>query len=234
MSRSTLLALVVASAAAVLATSVVPAGLAAPGAGSVARPGARSSSSPAGPTSGSHQRASDAAKVGLQRRGGRAAMPGAREGPSPEARRGAMPEAGVRGRWRWPLRPRPSVLRPFRAPVSTYGAGHRGLDLAAAAGDPVLAVEGGVVTHSGMVAGRGTVTVAHVGGLSSTYEPVDPHVAVGAVVSVGDMLGTFRARDGPGHCGGRTCLHLGARRGEAYLDPYPLLAGGRPVLLPVP
>ena len=126
------------------------------------------------------------------------------------------------------------MVRPFRAPVSTYGAGHRGLDLAAAGGAPVLTVEDGVVTHAGMVAGRGTVTVAHVGGLSSTYEPVDPLVAVGAVVSVGDVLGTFRARDGPGHCGGRACLHLGARGGGTYLDPYPLLAGGRPVLLPVP
>jgi len=163
-----------------------------------------------------------------------AAMPGARERPSPEAGRAAMPETGVRGRWRWPLRPRSLVLRPFRAPVSTYGAGHRGLDLAAADGAPVLAVEGGVVTHAGMVAGRGTVTVAHVGGLSSTYEPVDAVVAVGAVVSVGDVLGTLRARDGPGHCAGRACLHLGARRGGTYLDPYRLLAGGRPVLLPVP
>ena len=30
---------------------------------------------------------------------------------------------GDRARWRWPLRPRPPVLRPFRAPLSTYGAG---------------------------------------------------------------------------------------------------------------
>ena len=97
----------------------------------------------------------------------------------------------------------------------------------------MVAVEAGVVTHAGDVAGRGTVTVAHAGGLSSTYEPLDPAVSAGSVVAVGDLLGTVRARDGPGHCGVRPCLHLGARRGESYLDPYPLLVGGRLALLPL-
>jgi murein DD-endopeptidase MepM/ murein hydrolase activator NlpD len=125
-------------------------------------------------------------------------------------------------------------MRPFRAPPSPYAAGHRGLDLATADGALVLAVEGGTVTHAGLVAGRGTVSVGHAGGLSSTYEPVAPVVAAGAVVSAGDVLGTVRARDGPGvHCGARVCLHLGARRGASYLDPHPLLAGGRIALLPL-
>jgi murein DD-endopeptidase MepM/ murein hydrolase activator NlpD len=117
--------------------------------------------------------------------------------------------------------------------VSDYGAGHRGLDLKVADGTPVVAVEAGVVTHAGDVAGRGTVTVAHAGGLSSTYEPLDPVVRAGSVVAGGDLLGTVRAHDGPGHCGSRPCLHLGARRGDSYLDPYPLLVGGRLALLPL-
>jgi len=136
-------------------------------------------------------------------------------------------------RWRWPVTPRPAVLRPFRAPLSDYGPGHRGLDLQVADGTPVVAVEAGVVTHAGDVAGRGTVTVTHAGGLSSTYEPLDPAVSAGSVVAVGDLLGTVRARDGPGHCGARPCLHLGARRGDFYLDPYPLLVRGRLALLPL-
>lgn len=140
---------------------------------------------------------------------------------------------GERARWHWPLHPRPPVLRPFRAPVSTYGAGHRGLDLAAADGAPVLAVERGVVTHAGVVAGRGTVTIAHEGGLRSTYEPVAPVVAAGDAVATGEVVGTVQARDGPGHCGLRVCLHLGARHGASYLDPRPLLVGGRLALLPL-
>ncbi len=145
----------------------------------------------------------------------------------------ATSAAAHRARWRWPVLPRPPVARAFRAPLTTYGAGHRGLDLAVADGTPVLAVEPGVVTHAGLVAGRGTVTVVHPGGLSSTYEPVDALVTVGAVVVTGQVIGALRVRAGPAHCGARACLHLGARQGAAYLDPYPLLAGGRPALLPL-
>lgn len=137
--------------------------------------------------------------------------------------------------WRWPLLPRPPVLRRFRAPPDPYSAGHRGLDLETRSGAAVLAVADGVVTHSGTVAGRGTVTVLHADGLLSTYEPVDPSVRRGAVVDARQPIGVVAPGVGraSGHCGARTCLHLGARRGESYVDPWPLLAGGRLVLLPL-
>ncbi len=135
--------------------------------------------------------------------------------------------------WSWPLDPVPHVLRRFEAPPGPYAAGHRGLDLRTAPAAEVLSVAPGEVTHAGVVAGRGTVTVAHPGGLSSTYEPVDERVAEGQSVDVGDVLGVVQPT-GPtgGHCGTLTCVHLGARRGHAYLDPYPLLRGGVAVLLP--
>ncbi|QIM20449.1 peptidoglycan DD-metalloendopeptidase family protein [Phycicoccus sp. HDW14] len=136
-------------------------------------------------------------------------------------------------RWRWPLAPRPVVVRPFDASASPWGPGHRGLDLAAAPGDVVRAVEAGTVTHAGVVAGRGTVTVTHADGLSSTYEPVAVSVTVGSWVAVGDALGTLEAVALP-HCGAGRCLHLGARRPPVYLDPLPLLTGGGRVrLLPL-
>jgi murein DD-endopeptidase MepM/ murein hydrolase activator NlpD len=149
--------------------------------------------------------------------------------PSPATRPVASSATG-QGRWRWPLLPRPLVDRGFVAPGSAWGAGHRGLDLEGWPGQAVLAVEGGVVTHVGSVAGRGTVTLLHHDGLRSTYEPVDAVVRLGQSVSTGDVLGRLAA---PGsHCAS-VCLHLGARRGADYLDPEPLLVRPRIILLPL-
>ncbi len=152
-----------------------------------------------------------AADTGVSRGSGSAGSPG-----SP---------GSAAARWNWPLSPRPVVARPFDAPASPWGRGHRGLDLAAAPGDAVGAVEAGTVTHAGVVAGRGTVTVLHADGLSSTYEPVAGAVTVGEQVAAGEILGVLE--DVPvAHCGAGRCLHLGARRPPAYLDPLPLLTGG--------
>ena len=160
--------------------------------------------------------------------------PGGIQLPRPAATSADGSPAAVtaaRPRWRWPVQPRPPVLRPYRAPVTTYGAGHRGLDLGARRGEPVLSVEAGVVTHAARVAGRGTVTVTHADGLRSTYEPVSPTVSVGEQVLVGDVLGVLQP--GRTHCGARMCMHLGARRGAGYLDPLPLLVSGTLALLPL-
>jgi murein DD-endopeptidase MepM/ murein hydrolase activator NlpD len=213
MSRALLSTLVAATGATVIALAVVApgtAGRSGAGAGwSHARTGADTVAGPPG--------------VVASAPGAPVAEPPARPGSSPLGQ----------ARWRWPIRPRPPVLRPFRAPPSPYAAGHRGLDLATVEGAVVRAVEAGTVTHAGMVAGRGTVTVTHSGGLTSTYEAVGAVVAAGDVVSTGDVLGTVMARGGPEHCGSRVCLHLGARRAGSYLDPRPLLAGGRLALLPL-
>lgn len=132
--------------------------------------------------------------------------------------------------WLWPLHPQPRVERAFERPPNRYGAGHRGIDVTAATGAPVTAVAPGVVTHSGMVAGRGTVTVRHDSGLSSTYEPLEDRIASGETVTAGTVLGTIGAGS---HCAEGPCLHLGARLGEEYLDPLLLLTRVRIVLLPV-
>jgi murein DD-endopeptidase MepM/ murein hydrolase activator NlpD len=61
------------------------------------------------------------------------------------------------------------------------------------------------------------VTVVH-GRLRTTYEPVRASVSVGDRVSAGTVIGHLAE----GHdCGGgaKTCLHLGLRRGDTYLNP---------------
>ena len=145
---------------------------------------------------------------------------------------GDGPGGGVTpgSRWSWPLHPRPAVLRAFDPPETRYGPGHRGLDLSAPPGGPVVSVADGMVTHSGVVAGRGTVTVRHAGGLESTYEPLGDRVTVGSAVMAGDVVGTV---DGPSHCAPTACLHLGARLEGHYLDPMLFLGPVRIVLLPL-
>ncbi|MCE1178795.1 MAG: M23 family metallopeptidase [Micrococcales bacterium] len=137
----------------------------------------------------------------------------------------------MRGRWLWPLEPRPPVVHRFAPPSHRYGAGHRGADLGSRAGAPVLAVAAGRVTHVGVIAGRGTVSVLHADGIRSTYEPLTPSVAVGAAVTQGSQIGTLAPT--PGHCAPATCLHLGAIRGESYLDPLALLGAAPAILLPL-
>ena len=134
-------------------------------------------------------------------------------------------------RWTWPLAPRPPVERRFDAPASAYGAGHRGIDLVGPVGAPVRAVDAGLVTHAGRIAGRGTVTVLHPFGLASTYEPVQTVVARGDRVGRGQVIGELAAEQS--HCAPRACLHLGARLDRRYLDPLVFLVGQRVRLLPL-
>ncbi|WP_254878823.1 M23 family metallopeptidase [Streptomyces sp. NA04227] len=140
----------------------------------------------------------------------------------------------------WPVGVRPAVLRGWDPPATPYGRGHRGVDLAGAAGTPVRAVAEGTVTFAGVVAGRGVVAVdlAHTGApaLRTTYEPVTAKVHKGDRVAAGQRLGVLQR---PGsHCGGTSCLHWGLRRGTRYLDPLSimppwLLCKGPSRLLPV-
>src|SRR5690606_20733419 len=77
--------------------------------------------------------------------------------------------------WVWPLTPTPRVERRFDPPSHPWGAGHRGVDLAGAVGQPVRSAGTGVVVYAGLLAGRGVVSVSH-GALRTTYEPVAPTV----------------------------------------------------------
>jgi murein DD-endopeptidase MepM/ murein hydrolase activator NlpD len=146
--------------------------------------------------------------------------------PAPPVAAAAPPLPAPAG---WPLTGIPKVTRGFDPPVSHYGPGHRGVDLAARAGDPVLAAVAGRVTFAGSVAGRAVVTLDH-GGVSTTYEPVRASVGAGQWVGLGQPIGVLGHG---GHCGGR-CLHWGLRQDSEYLDPLLLLSGGNGALRLVP
>ena len=138
---------------------------------------------------------------------------------------------GSRLPFTWPMSPRPAVRRLFQPPTTQWSHGHRGVDLLARVGQPVLSAGKGVVAFSGVVAGRGVITIRHSGGLRTTYEPVDARMPAGALVQRGATIAVVSAM--AGHCTPLACLHWGAISGQAYLDPLSLLGLDRPVLLPL-
>ena len=121
----------------------------------------------------------------------------------------------------WPVAGPARVVGGFDPPAMRWGAGHRGVDLAASRGDPVLAAAAGTVHFAGRVGGKPVVSIDH-GGVRTTYEPVQPMVLAGQRVSMGQLIG--RVSSG-GHCGQR-CLHWGLRDGANYLNPLLLIRAG--------
>ncbi len=117
----------------------------------------------------------------------------------------AAPVRADNARLDWPLRPRPAVLRTFDAPSPNWNRGHRGVDLAGAPGQPVYAAGAGTVVFAGELAGRTLVSIAHPGGLRTSYEPVRPSVRAGQFVDAGAVIGELDA--GHDGCAVAACLH---------------------------
>lgn len=130
----------------------------------------------------------------------------------------------------WPLVPEPVVVEHFDPPATTYGSGHRGVDLAGNPGQEVRAALAGTVTYAGMLAGRGVVVVDH-GTTRTTYEPVTAAVLVGDAVAQGASIGRLELAGS--HCFPRACLHWGWLDGDTYLDPLRLVDAGPVRLLPL-
>jgi murein DD-endopeptidase MepM/ murein hydrolase activator NlpD len=138
----------------------------------------------------------------------------------------SMPVAGV-------------VVRGFDARAGPFGPGHRGIDIAAPAGEIVRAPAAGRVVFAGPVAGTTWVSLGVAPGVLVTLGPLLDPVAAGRV-----RPGTVLGRLGPGHragpagrdgrAGGAT-LHLGLRLDGVYVDPLAsLIDRPRPRLVPLP
>ncbi|GAA2081592.1 hypothetical protein GCM10009840_16820 [Pseudolysinimonas kribbensis] len=130
-------------------------------------------------------------------------------------------------RWAWPVAPPHPVVRGYLAPPTPYGAGHRGIDIRAPDGAPLLAPDDGIVHFAGFVVDRPVLSIQHAGGVLSSFEPVSTTLHAGDVVHRGRVIGTVLA----GHCTSGTCLHLGARVDGQYVNPLLFLGGVPPAVL---
>jgi murein DD-endopeptidase MepM/ murein hydrolase activator NlpD len=128
--------------------------------------------------------------------------------------------AHAAGTWAWPVTG--PVIRGYDPPDSPYGSGHRGIDIAAPVGTPVLAAAPGTVAFAGKVGGHLFVTVNHGGGLASTYSWVSElRVRKNDAVAQGQVI----ALSGTGHPDAPTAhLHFGVKLNGAYEDPLDYLS----------
>lgn len=115
--------------------------------------------------------------------------------------------------WQWPTEGPPLVLRDFEAPQTPWGAGHRGIDLAASS-SVIRAPVGGRVSFQGFVADRDVLTITTARGWQVSMEPVWSELSEGEWVRAGEIVGELS----PGHCP-RACLHLGLRIEGQYRSP---------------
>jgi murein DD-endopeptidase MepM/ murein hydrolase activator NlpD len=123
------------------------------------------------------------------------------------------------GNYAWPVRG--PVIRPYEAPSSPYGSGHRGIDIAVPFGTSIVAAQDGMVSFAGWVAGALFISVDHPDGVRTTYSWLSAvSVKKGDAVARGQVIGNT----GHGHPDVSTPhLHFGARIGETYIDPMTLL-----------
>jgi murein DD-endopeptidase MepM/ murein hydrolase activator NlpD len=131
----------------------------------------------------------------------------------------AAQPAAVAG-WEWPVRG--PVIRGFDPPEDPFGAGHRGIDIAAPVGTAIVAPASGTVAFAGRVGGHLFVTLDHGGELTSTYSWVaSTSVRKGDTISAGQPFALI----GTGHPGSAVPhVHFGVRLAGAYQDPLEYLA----------
>ena len=129
--------------------------------------------------------------------------------------------------WLWPLERSRQLSRPFVAPATEYGAGHRGIDLPASSGERLVAPTDVRVAFAGRVVDRDVVTLDAGGGWLATFDGATSLVEVGSMVEAGEPVAVVSPTP---HC---ACVHVSLRYRGEYVNP--LLAWGevpRAVLLP--
>jgi murein DD-endopeptidase MepM/ murein hydrolase activator NlpD len=129
--------------------------------------------------------------------------------------------------WLWPLDRSRQVSRTFVAPATEFGAGHRGIDVPAVAGERLVAPADARVAFAGRVVDRDVVTLDAGDGWVVTFDGATSTLEVNSVVEAGVPVAVVSPTP---HC---ACVHLGLRYRGEYVNP--LLTWGevpRAVLLP--
>lgn len=138
---------------------------------------------------------------------------------------------GRLGSWRLPLDPPALLVREFRSPNSDYSSGHRGVDYAVEADQPLLAPSAGTISFAGLVANKPVVVIAHQKGFRSTFEPACSRYPTGTTVLVGAEFGAVCPKGYRSHCAPALCLHFALRHDDGYLSPLALIGGLAPSVL---
>src|SRR4051794_31713890 len=144
------------------------------------------------------------------------------------------PPAGASPPWRWPVAG--PVITPYTNGSDPYAGGqHRGIDVAAPVGAPVVAAAGGVVTFAGVAGSSGlTVAVTTDDGFDTSYLHLSS-----LAVRRGDRIAPGAAIGRVGTTGRRSAaephLHFGVREAGsrfAYRDPLDFLPVPPPAAVP--
>ena len=141
---------------------------------------------------------------------------------------------GAQAEWVWPVKG--EVITPYRNGTDPYATGqHRGIDIAASLGTPVVAAAGGDVRFAGTAGSSGlTISIRTGDGYDTSYLHLSAlSVRAGAQVSPGDRIGAV------GTTGTRSAtaphLHFGVRDAgtrHGYRDPLSFLTA--PPMAPEP
>jgi hypothetical protein len=117
----------------------------------------------------------------------------------------------------------------YIAPMTEYGEGHRGIDLAAQIGEQVLAPADGEISFVGKVGYRYVISVRFGNSLTASLEPVCSDLSEGTYVLMGESIGLVCEPDPEyvWHCA-QTCLHFGTRSVAGYFSPLALIGGLNP------
>ena len=116
------------------------------------------------------------------------------------------------------------VIHPFMQPLTDYGSGHRGVDVAARSGKAIFAPFSGRISWVGWVGTRRTIALTSFSGLVFEAEPACSKLGRGDDVIGGKPFARVCGSVGyTSHCAPTLCAHLGIRNSAGYFSIEALL-----------